>query len=78
MLLGPDPLRHDTRHRQARSHLVPTSYVANFSSDDAVDDVRMELHDGVVSEVEAKPPIPTAPRPRFRSPPPISAARLIR
>ena len=41
-----------------QGHLVPTSYVANFASDDNVDDVRMTLRDGVVSELEAKPPIP--------------------
>jgi hypothetical protein len=42
----------------SQGRLVPTSYVANFSSDDNIDDVRMTLRDGVVSELEAKPPIP--------------------
>jgi hypothetical protein len=41
-----------------QGHLVPSSYVANFSSDDDIDDVRMGLRNGVVSELEAKPPIP--------------------
>jgi hypothetical protein len=38
--------------------LVPSSYVANFSSDDDIDDVRMGLRDGVVGELKANPPIP--------------------
>ncbi len=70
VLLGPD-LSATTHGTASQDHLVPTSYVANFSSDDAVDDVRMELHDGVVSEVEAKPPIPAA-----RDRVPVTAADL--
>jgi hypothetical protein len=60
VLLGPDvsAVTHGTA-REGR--LAPTSYVANFSSDDDIDDVRMTLRDGVVSEVEAKPPIPDSP-----------------
>jgi hypothetical protein len=59
-LLGPD-ISATTHGTASPGHLAPTSYVANFSSDDSVDDVRMMLRDGVVSEVEAKPPIPASP-----------------
>jgi hypothetical protein len=60
VLLGSDisAAAHGTA---SQGHLVPTSYVANFSSDDDVDDVRMTFRDGAVSEHEAKPPIPTVP-----------------
>ena len=60
VLLGPyiSAVTHGTARE---GHLAPTSYVANFSSDDDIDDVRMTLRDGVVSEVEAKPPIPDSP-----------------
>jgi hypothetical protein len=60
VLLGPD-ISATTRGTASQGRLAPTSYVANFSSDDTVDDVRMMLRDGVVSEVEAKPPIPASP-----------------
>ena len=60
-----------THGTASQDHLVPTSYVANFSSDDAIDDVRMVLHDGVASDVEAKPPIPAA-----RDRVPVTAAEL--
>jgi hypothetical protein len=59
-LLGPD-ISATTRGAASQGHLAPTSYVANFSSDDTIDDVRMVLRDGIVSEVEAKPPIPASP-----------------
>jgi hypothetical protein len=41
--------------------LVPTSYLANFSSDDHINDVRMMFRDGAVSELETKPSSPTGP-----------------
>jgi hypothetical protein len=59
-LFGPD-ISATTRGAVSQGHLAPTSYVANFSSDDSIDDVRMMFRDGVVSEVEAKPPIPASP-----------------
>jgi hypothetical protein len=60
VLLGPD-ISAVTHGAASRGHLMPTSYVANFSSDDDIDDVRMTFRDGMVSEVEAKPPIPASP-----------------
>jgi len=71
VLLGPDVSATTHGTAASQDHLVPTSYVANFSSDDAIDDVRMAFRDGVVSEVEAKPPIPTA-----RDRVPVTAADL--
>ncbi len=59
-LLGPD-ISAMTHGTASQGHLVPTTYVANFSSDDDIEDVRMTLRDGVVSEVEAKPAIPDSP-----------------
>jgi Protein of unknown function (DUF3108) len=59
VLLGPE-ISATTHGTATPGHLAPTSYVANFSSDDAIDDVRMVLRDGLVSEVEAKPPIPAS------------------
>jgi hypothetical protein len=59
-LFGPD-ISAMTRGAVSQGHLAPTSYVANFSSDDTTEDVRMMLRDGVVSEVDAKPPIPASP-----------------
>lgn len=59
-LFGPD-ISAATRGAVSQGHLAPTSYLANFSSDDAIDDVRMMFRDGIVSEVEAKPPIPVSP-----------------
>jgi hypothetical protein len=60
VLLGPD-ISATTHGTASPGHLAPTSYVANFSSDATIDDVRMMLRDGSVSEVEAKPPIPASP-----------------
>lgn len=60
LLLGPD-ISAATHGTASQGHLIPASYVANFSSDDDIDDVRMMFRDGSVSEVEAKPPIPAAP-----------------
>jgi hypothetical protein len=60
VLLGPD-ISAATHGSASQGHLTPTSYVANFSSDDDIDDVRMTFRDGIVSEVEAKPPIPASP-----------------
>jgi hypothetical protein len=60
VLLGPD-ISAATHGTASQGRLMPTSYVANFSSDDDIDDVRMTFRDGVVSEVEAKPPIPASP-----------------
>jgi hypothetical protein len=59
-LLGPE-ISAATHGTVSQGHLAPTSYAANFSSDDSIDDVRMMLRDGVVSEVEARPPIPASP-----------------
>jgi hypothetical protein len=60
VLLGPD-ISAATHGTASQGHLAPTSYVANFSSDDDIEDVRMTFRDGIVSEVEAKPPIPASP-----------------
>jgi Protein of unknown function (DUF3108) len=60
VLLGPD-ISATTHGSFSQGRLAPTSYVANFSSDDTTEDVRMMLRDGVVSEVEAKPPVPASP-----------------
>lgn len=60
VLLGPD-ISAATHGTASKDRLVPASYVANFSSDDDIDDVRMTFRDGTVSEVEAKPPIPASP-----------------
>jgi hypothetical protein len=70
VLLGPD-ISATTYGIASQGHLAPTSYEANFSSDDTVDEVRMTLRDGIVSEVEAKPPI--APSPDYV---PVTAADL--
>lgn len=70
VLLGPD-ISAATHGTASQGHLMPTSYVANFSSDDDIDDVQMTFRAGSVSEVEAKPPIP-ASRDRV----PITAADL--
>jgi hypothetical protein len=60
MLLGAD-ISAATQGIAGQGRLTPTSYAANFSSDDNIDDVRMMFRDGGVSEVEAKPPIPASP-----------------
>jgi len=60
VLLGPD-IAAATQGTASQGHLAPTSYVANFSSDDDIDDVRMTFRDSVVSGVETNPPIPAAP-----------------
>jgi len=60
VLLGPD-ISAMTHGAFSQGRLAPSSYVANFSSDDTTEDVRMMLRDGVVSEVEAKPPISASP-----------------
>jgi Protein of unknown function (DUF3108) len=60
VLLGPD-ISATTHGTASQGHLTPTSYLANFSSDDTTENVRMTLRDGVASEVEAKPPIPASP-----------------
>ena len=60
VLLGPD-ISAATHGTASQGHLMPASYVANFSSDDDINDVRMTFRDGTVSEVEAKPPIPASP-----------------
>jgi hypothetical protein len=60
VLLGPD-VSAATHGTASKGNFMPTSYVANFSSDDDIDDVRMTFSDGIVSEVEAKPPIPASP-----------------
>jgi Protein of unknown function (DUF3108) len=60
VLLGPD-ISAATHGTASQGRLMPTSYVANFSSDDDIDDVRMTFRDGIVSEVAAKPPIPASP-----------------
>jgi hypothetical protein len=60
VLLGPD-ISATTHGTASQGRLAPTSYLANFSSDGTIDEVRMMLRDGIVSEVEAKPPIPASP-----------------
>jgi hypothetical protein len=60
VLLGPD-IAAATQGTASQGHLMPASYVANFSSDDDIDDVRVTFRDGTVSEVEAKPPLPASP-----------------
>lgn len=60
VLLGPD-ISATTHGTFSQGRLEPTSYMANFSSDDTTEDVRMLLREGVVSEVEANPPIPASP-----------------
>jgi hypothetical protein len=70
VLLGSD-LAAATRGTASQGRLVPTSYIANFAWDDDIEDVRMLLRDGVVSELETKPPIPAGPA-RI----PIAAAHL--
>src|SRR6266481_5349303 len=54
VLLGSDisAVTHGTANQ---GHLVPTSYGANFASDDDIEDVRLTFRDGVVSELETKP-----------------------
>ena len=54
VLLGSDisAVTHGTANQ---GHLVPTSYGANFASDDDIEDVRVTFRDGVVSELETKP-----------------------
>jgi hypothetical protein len=59
-LLGPE-ISATTHGTASQGHLAPTSYVANFSSDYTINDVRIVLRDGIVSEVEANPPIPASP-----------------
>jgi hypothetical protein len=44
-----------------QGRLVPTSYLANFASDDHINDVRVMFRDGAVSELETKPTIPDGP-----------------
>jgi hypothetical protein len=60
VLLGPD-ISAATHGAASQGHLMPTSYMANFSSDDDITDVQMTFRDGTVSAVEAKPPIPASP-----------------
>jgi hypothetical protein len=60
VLLGSD-LAAATRGTASQGRLAPTSYVANFAWDDDIEDVRMVFRDGVVSELETKPPIPAGP-----------------
>jgi Protein of unknown function (DUF3108) len=59
VLLGPD-ISATTHGTFSQGRLAPASYLANFSSDDTTEDVRMLLRDGGVSEVEANPPIPAS------------------
>lgn len=42
-------------------HLVATAYAARVTVDDKVDEVRMALNSGVVTEVAAEPPYPPSP-----------------
>jgi Protein of unknown function (DUF3108) len=41
--------------------LAPASYLANFSSDHRINDVRVMFRDGAVSELETRPPVPAGP-----------------
>jgi Protein of unknown function (DUF3108) len=70
VMLGSD-IAATARGTTAQGHLAPTSYEANFSWDDDVEDVRMTFHDGLVSEFETKPPAPAGPD-RI----PVAAAQL--
>ena len=56
-MLGSD-VSAASRGTASQGRLVPTSYLANFASDDDINDVRMMFRDGAVSELETKPPIP--------------------
>src|SRR5258707_12418417 len=60
VLLGRDisAVTHGTANQ---GHLVPTSYGANFASDDDIEDVRVTFRDGVVSELETKPTTAAGP-----------------
>ncbi len=60
VLLGSE-LSAAARGAASQGRLVPTSYSANFAWDNDIEDVRMMFRDGVVSELETKPPIPAGP-----------------
>jgi hypothetical protein len=70
VMLGSD-IAAAARGVSGQGHLAPTSYEANFSWDDDVEDVRMMFRDGLVSEFETKPPAPAVPE-RI----PVAAAQL--
>lgn len=44
-----------------QGRLMPTSYLANFASDNHINDVRVMFRDGAVSELETKPPVLAGP-----------------
>jgi Protein of unknown function (DUF3108) len=69
-LLGSD-LSSATRGSASKGNLVPTTYEANFASDDDTDEVTMTFRDGGVAEFKTKPAIPDAPD-RI----PVTAAQL--
>jgi hypothetical protein len=54
-VLGSD-LFAASRGSAHQGRFVPTTYSANFSSDDHVNDVHVTFRDGTVSELETKPP----------------------
>jgi hypothetical protein len=70
VLLGSD-LAAATRGTTSQGRLVPAGYVANFAWNDDIENVRMVFRDGLVSELETKPPVPADPA-RI----PIAAAQL--
>jgi len=59
-LLGTD-VSAAARGTANQGRLMPTSYLANFASDDHINDVRVMFRDGAVSELETKPAVPTGP-----------------
>jgi len=59
-ILGGD-LSATSRGTAYQGRLVPTIYLANFSSDNNVNDVRVRFRDGAVSELETQPSVPAGP-----------------
>src|ERR1700676_430046 len=60
VLVGGD-LFSATRGNAGRGRLAPTHYEANFALDEAIDEVRMELRDGAIADLDIKPPRPDVP-----------------
>jgi hypothetical protein len=60
VILGSD-IAASARGAAVQGRLAPTSYAANFSWDDEVEDVQMAFRDGGVAEFATKPPPPPPP-----------------
>ena len=60
VILGSD-IAASARGAAVQGRLVPSSYAANFSWDDEVEDVQMAFRDGGVAEFATKPPPPPPP-----------------